>query len=381
MKKKQWPYMGTTKYPNAAREYLEARGILEAAKLAGIVYVTPEEAKRLVGLPSDRELSDGLAIPLSGDGGAVRFLRDGAVPKIKHERNAKNSVYEGAFPPGSSYVWRRIRNDASIPLHIVEGPLKALACTWNDIPTIGINGVWGWSTEHKLIPDFQAYEWQGREVILCFDSDVIEKAQVRQALKRLGDELKGLGARVRVKLLPAPDDKNVGADDYLARRGAKNFLALRTKLLSAPEFFDWAAPEVVQELNKTLGFLMHQGRATVLSVREDPDYPGTTKVALSRVRDVELEYANQFFECTDGKGNVIHGLDPVSWTPQGSFWRRSRWQTNRSGTRRSSSDKWSSWLAPGAARRRWRRSSAPPHGRSPCGSSRTPATAAKAMAA
>lgn len=75
------------------------------------------------------------------------------------------------------------------------------------------------------------------------------------------------------------------------------------------------------------------------------------------------------------------GLDPVSWTPQGSFWRRSRWQTNRSGTPRSSRDKWSSWHAAGAPRHRWRRSSAPHHGRSRCGLSRTLATAARAMAA
>jgi hypothetical protein len=49
---------------------------------------------------------------------------------------------------------------------------------------------------------------------------------------------------------------------------------------------------------------MHQGRATVLSVADDPEFPGTTKATLSRVADVELLYANQFVETVNEKGSV-----------------------------------------------------------------------------
>jgi hypothetical protein len=305
MTARQWPYVGTTKYPEHAKSYLAARGIVDAAKAAGIVYVTEVDARRLVGLPRDKVLSDGLAIPLSkADGGAVRFLRSGAEPKIKHTAGLKNGSYEGVFPPSSDYTWKKVRKDASVPLHIIEGPLKALACTWNDIPAIGINGVYGWSTDHELIPDFGKYEWRGRIVYLCFDYDVVQKPLVRQALKRLGEKLAALGAKVQIRLLPSRDGKNVGADDFIVASSAKKFLALRTYSLGDPQFVDWSAPPVVQELNRTLGFIMHQGRATVLSVRDDPEYPGTTKVALSRVHDVELEYANQFYEYKNEKGET-----------------------------------------------------------------------------
>jgi hypothetical protein len=37
------------------------------------------------------------------------------------------------------------------------------------------------------------------------------------------------------------------------------------------------------------------------------------------------------------------GVDPLSWTPHRWSWRDTRWQTKRSGIRRSSSDRWSGW--------------------------------------
>jgi hypothetical protein len=160
-------------------------------------------------------------------------------------------------------------------------------------------------SDHEPIPDFATWQWRGRVAILCFDYDAVTKPQVRQALKRLGNYLKTLGAKVRIKLLPSPNGKNVGADDYIARYGIEKFKALDNVRLSDPRFADWEAHAVVQELNKTLAFVMHDGRATVLSVREDPEYPGTDKISLSRVSDIKLEYANQYYEYKDGRGNVI----------------------------------------------------------------------------
>ena len=63
------------------------------------------------------------------------------------------------------------------------------------------------------------------------------------------------------------------------------------------------------------------------------------------------------------------GVDPVSWTPHRWSRRSSRWQQRRSGTRRSSSDRWSVWSAQGGRRLRCRRSSGRRPGRLDCGSS------------
>jgi hypothetical protein len=306
MSDRGWLDTGTHEYPPHGAEYLRARAILHAAKVAGIAYVTATEARGLVGDPKrSKTPSDGLAIPFSsGGGGTVRFLAKGASPKMQCPRDTPNYFYEGAFRRDSDRQWPAVRHDKSVPLHIVEGPLKALACTWHGVPAIGVNGVYGWSSNHKPIDDFRRFVWKGRIVVLCFDSDIMQKWQVRQALRRLGDYLITLGAKVRIKLLPSTDGTNVGADDYIAKHGAKMFLALSVLPLSDPRFGDWGASEIVQELNRKLGFVMHDGRATVLSLSEDPDFPGTEKVSLSRVHDVELEYSNQFYEYKDSKGNI-----------------------------------------------------------------------------
>jgi hypothetical protein len=66
------------------------------------------------------------------------------------------------------------------------------------------------------------------------------------------------------------------------------------------------------------------------------------------------------------------GVDPLSWTPHRWSRRETRWQTNRSGTHRSSSDRGSGWCDRGAPRPRCRRSSALRPGRSGYGRSRPP---------
>jgi Bifunctional DNA primase/polymerase, N-terminal/Family of unknown function (DUF5906)/Primase C terminal 2 (PriCT-2) len=49
---------------------------------------------------------------------------------------------------------------------------------------------------------------------------------------------------------------------------------------------------MVQELNKRLGFIMLQGKAAIVVVDPDPQYPGTNQINFSRPQDVTQEYAN-----------------------------------------------------------------------------------------
>ena len=57
--------------------------------------------------------------------------------------------------------------------------------------------------------------WKGREVRIVFDSDVIVKPTVRQALERLTEHLRRKGAAVRAGLSPHVAGHKVGVDDYL----------------------------------------------------------------------------------------------------------------------------------------------------------------------
>jgi hypothetical protein len=63
---------------------------------------------------------------------------------------------------------------------------------------------------------------------------------------------------------------------------------------------------VVQELNRSLAFILHESKAGILKATDDPDYPGTQKIVLSRVQDIKHDYANQFYEAPNsGKGKKV----------------------------------------------------------------------------
>jgi hypothetical protein len=196
-------------------------------------YLDKNATTEAVGIPpKSKAASESLCIPFTnGTKGACRYLAEGAKPKIKQAAGVRNCFYEAPLGPDSKYTIQEAKGDTSMDLYILESPLKALAVAWHGLPAIGINGVYGWMSDHKPIPDFDEWQWVGRLVVLCFDSDVVSKAQVRQALKRLADHLKSLGARVKIKLLPSRAGKSVGADDYIAKYGIAKFLALRVRAL------------------------------------------------------------------------------------------------------------------------------------------------------
>jgi hypothetical protein len=114
--------------------------------------------------------------------------------------------------------------DTNIPVWFTEGSKKADALTTaygNQIIPVSLNGVWGWMQKTKdgasiPNPDLDAFAWHGRAVVLAFDSDVVRKLEVQQALKALARVLVDKGATVKVLILPE-DDTKVGVDDALSQ--------------------------------------------------------------------------------------------------------------------------------------------------------------------
>jgi hypothetical protein len=147
---------------------------------------------------------------------------------------------------------------------ITEGEFKALAIAEKIVPIAsrptcviglqGINGGWhrdkttiilpdGTKETRKegaphLIDDLVAWEWKKRVVYLTSDSDVATKkhaAEFKQnkrtgawgAEYTLAQLLRLQGAEVRIVVLPPRlDGTKYGADDYIAERGAHDFLRL-----------------------------------------------------------------------------------------------------------------------------------------------------------
>lgn len=90
---------------------------------------------------------------------------------------------------------------------------------------IGVQGVYGWRGTNAhggkcALPDWEDIALNGRSVVLAFDSDVMTKAAVRDALNRLSAFLKQRKAHVRFLLLPElPNGAKCGLDDWFARGG------------------------------------------------------------------------------------------------------------------------------------------------------------------
>jgi uncharacterized protein (DUF927 family) len=136
---------------------------------------------------------------------------------IKYETQAKHRLCLDVPP-----TIRRRLTDPAEPLWITEGARKADAAVSAGLCCIALLGVWGWRGTNgdggrTALPCWEAIALNGRDVFVCFDSDVTTKREVESALDRLRAFLERRGGRVHVvRLRAAEDGSKVGLDDYLA---------------------------------------------------------------------------------------------------------------------------------------------------------------------
>ena len=238
------------------REKLRESGISDAlAKRLHLKVLTAAEAKRL----GYQELG-GFLIPypsLTGTFPAGRFERlrymekptgfNASLPFHKYGQKAGtlNDVY---LPPLTTGTWAKLLGDASKPLIITEGELKAICatCVYNT-PTLGLGGVSMISAKKRgieFLATLAKAVWSGRTVFVAFDSDAAEKPAVVQAQCALARELANRGALVRIVTLPPKaDGGKQGLDDFLQAHGPKGL----EKILNAST--EWAASTALWEMN------------------------------------------------------------------------------------------------------------------------------------
>lgn len=159
--------------------------------------------------------------------------------------------------------WGALARDASRPLTVTEGELKAAAATKAGLPTLGLGGVWSFKAARAgvpFLPLLAAIDWQGREVRVAFDSDALSNPDVLKALHVLCTELAARGARpLVVRVPPLKAGQKTGLDDYLVARGEKATAAL----LDAAEPFGPVA-ELLQ-LNAEVAYVRDPGIVVVLA--------------------------------------------------------------------------------------------------------------------
>ena len=143
---------------------------------------------------------------------------------------------------------REVAKDIDKPIVISEGPVKGLALVQAGAYSISLQGVWGstapkkkakpqkppeedvdadvdcdadvdWeeADKLKLHPELAHFDWDYRQVLLCFDADRLKNRNVRQAEIRLFCLLHSLGAEV-YQLSTWPLEQGKGVDDYIATK-------------------------------------------------------------------------------------------------------------------------------------------------------------------
>ncbi|MCB8939226.1 MAG: DUF3854 domain-containing protein [Ardenticatenaceae bacterium] len=192
-------------------------------------------------------------------------LDDGTHPQqvIKYEQ-PKGEPVRVDCPP----VCQPQLVDPKVTLFITEGQKKADALATLGACAIALTGVWNWKQRNKyggtvFTNDLDYIAWENRPVYLVFDSDVLTKHGVRQALTRFTDHLKRKGAVVHHVYLPQLEDGKTGVDDWLVAtgKGIDDLIALsqgpRPEPKAAPpkvELLDEAPARLVRPLSIIGGY-------------------------------------------------------------------------------------------------------------------------------
>lgn len=159
---------------------------------------------------ADWQRRTGLVFPIRDTTGNVAWQLKADYPRL--DKNQKPVKYDTATG-GRQCIDVPVRSrlllgDPSVPLWITEGTKKADSGLSHGIPCIvALQGVYGWRGTNAhggktALPDWEDIALNGRDVVLAFDSDVMVKDTVRDALERLSDLLKQRKANDRYLLLP-----------------------------------------------------------------------------------------------------------------------------------------------------------------------------------
>ncbi len=151
----------------------------------------------------------------------LRYLRPGgdAAGDLRYV-NEPHAGVVAYFPP--SVDWPTIIKDPDVTLIVTEGELKAAKACKEGCPAIGLGGVWNFRSSTlgvTFLPELEAVDWVKRRVYFVYDSDIISKVGVQQALNTLALELMDRGALPFVVYVPEGDGgRKQGLDASSSRR-------------------------------------------------------------------------------------------------------------------------------------------------------------------
>lgn len=112
---------------------------------------------------------------------------------VKYETPADSRMSLDVPPAARPFLGKSDR-----PLFITEGIRKTDAAVSKGLCCIALLGVWNWRGTNRdggkvALPDWEYIALNDREIYICFDSDVMTKPAVHQALARLKAFLENRG--------------------------------------------------------------------------------------------------------------------------------------------------------------------------------------------
>ena len=133
--------------------------------------------------------------------------------------------------------WRWVADNPQLPIEVTEGAKKAACLMANGYIPICLTGVWNSKQKKKLraIPTFAPFLVKGRPIHLVFDSDVVVKRQVQEALKYGGYLAVKAGCVVGVASWEYTEETK-GVDDLIANQGIKAFETVMENLIPFKEW-------------------------------------------------------------------------------------------------------------------------------------------------
>jgi hypothetical protein len=199
----------------------------------------------------------GLVLPLhTTDGGNGLYVFRPDKPRVTQTKTeSKTLKYE--FPKGAGMrldvppLCLPALGNPAIPLWVTEGQKKADSLASHGLTAVALLGVWNFIGKNKhggktFLADWDYIALNGRDVRIVYDSDVMSKLEVRQALERLTEHLQRKGAHVAAVYLHGGATGKVGVDDWLA---AGHTVEELETLVEAPRPVSHAAAPVVELLD------------------------------------------------------------------------------------------------------------------------------------
>lgn len=261
-----------------AAPYFKERGLFTHVKSLGLSLYATDETEDLH--PS-LEPRAGILIPYFDRRGKkrqdifrVRYLEEPSGFKVKKPIRYS----QPAGTPPAAYLpllvdWNEVFSDEARRIIITEGEFKAACACAHGFPTIGLGGVYSFQSTKRgvdFLPELEEVGWKERQVYIVYDSDVISKPEVQQAMNLLCSKLTARGAVPKVVRLPASvyggDDK-MGLDDFLVKFGPVKF----EQLLSQAE--EYAPSQLLWEFNARYAVNLHGENVVDLNPKKKNAHP------------------------------------------------------------------------------------------------------------